>query len=62
LGAPGGSRVDGRPVERVALHSGDRIELGGWTTSCLGDEHADHGRPLGGCSGGESVSEHTQDA
>ncbi len=62
LAAPGGSRVDGRPVERAPLHTGDRIELGGWTMSYVPDEHADHGRPLGGRSGGESVSEHPQDA
>jgi hypothetical protein len=61
LGAPGGSRVDGRPVERAALHTGDRIELGSWTMSYFRDEHADHGRPFGGRSGGESFTEHPRD-
>jgi len=61
LGAPGGSRVDGQPVERASLHTGDRIELGGWTMSYLRDEHADHGRPFGGREGGESLTEHPLD-
>ena len=61
LGTPGGSRVDGRPVDRAPLHTGDRIELGGWTMSYFRDEHADHGRPFGGRSGGESLSEHPRD-
>jgi FHA domain len=61
LGAPGGSRVDGRPVDRSALHTGDRIELGNWTMSYFRDEHADHGRPFGGRSGGESLTEHPRD-
>ena len=26
LGTPGGSRVDGRPVDRAPLHTGDRID------------------------------------
>ncbi len=60
LGAPGGNRVDGRPVERAALHTGDRIELGSWTMSYFRDEHADHGRPFGGRSGGESFTEQGQ--
>jgi predicted component of type VI protein secretion system len=61
LGAPGGSRVDGQPVERAALHTGDRIEFGDWTMSYLRDEHADHGRPFGGRSGGESLRQHPRD-
>jgi Inner membrane component of T3SS, cytoplasmic domain len=61
LGAPGGSRVDGQPVEHAALHTGDRIELGDWTMSYLRDEYADHGRPDGGRSGGESLHEHPRD-
>jgi len=58
LGAPGGSRVDGRPVDRAPLHTGDRIELGDWTMSYFREEHSDHGRPFGGRSGGESLHEH----
>ena len=61
LGTPGGSRVDGRPVDWSALHTGDRIEIGGWTMSYFRDEQADHGRPFGGRSGGESLSEHPRD-
>lgn len=60
LGA-GGSRVDGQPVERAPLHTGDRIELGDWTMSYFRDEHADHGRPFGGREGGESLTEHPLD-
>jgi hypothetical protein len=62
LGTPGGSRVDGQPVERAPLHTGDRIEIGGWTMSYYREEHADHGRPFGGRSGGESWSEDPIDA
>lgn len=61
LGTPGGSRVDGQPVDRAPLHTGDRIELGGWTMSYFREEYADHGRPFGGRSGGESLSEHPRD-
>lgn len=61
LDAPEGGRVDGRPVERAALHTGDRTELGRWTMSYFRDEHADHGRPFGGRSGGESFTEHPRD-
>jgi hypothetical protein len=61
LGAPGGSRVDGRPVDRAPLHTGDRIELGDWTMSYFREEYADHGRPFGGRSGGESLTEHPRD-
>ncbi len=48
-------------TERAALHTGDRIELGSWTMSYFRDEHADHGRPFGGRSGGESFTEHPRD-
>jgi hypothetical protein len=61
LGAPGGSRVDGRPVERAELHTGDRIEVGHWTMSYYREEYADHGRPFGGRSGGESLHDHPRD-
>ena len=61
LDAAGGSRVDGQPVERAELHTGDRVEVGGWTMSYYREEYADHGRPFGGRSGGESLHEHPRD-
>jgi pSer/pThr/pTyr-binding forkhead associated (FHA) protein len=61
LGAPGGSRVNGQPVEQAELHTGDRIEVGDWTLSYYREEYADHGRPRGGRSGGESVHEPPRD-
>ena len=61
LGAPGGSRVNGQPVEQAELHTGDRIEVGDWTLSYYREEYADHGRPQGGRSGGESVHEPPRD-
>jgi pSer/pThr/pTyr-binding forkhead associated (FHA) protein len=53
LGSAVGSRVDGQPMGEQGLHTGDRIEVGGWTLSFYRDEFADHGRPDGGRSGGE---------
>jgi hypothetical protein len=53
LGAPGGSRVDGQPMGEHELHTGDRIELGGWLLTYYREEFADHGRPYGGRQGGE---------
>jgi hypothetical protein len=61
LSADGGSRVDGQPVLRAELHTGDRIEVRGWTMSYYREEYADHGRPFGGRSGGESLHEHPRD-
>jgi pSer/pThr/pTyr-binding forkhead associated (FHA) protein len=61
LGAPAGSRVNGQPIERAELHTGDRIEMGGWTLSYFREEYADHGRPFGGRSGGESLHEPPHD-
>jgi hypothetical protein len=61
LGAPGGTRLDGQPIERAELHTGDRIEVGGWTLSYYREEYADHGRPFGGRAGGESFHEHPRD-
>jgi hypothetical protein len=61
LGAAAGSRVNGRPVERAELHTGDRIEVGSWTLSYYREEYADHGRPCGGRSGGESLHEPPRD-
>jgi hypothetical protein len=53
LGSAAGSRVDGQPMGEQALHTGDRIELGGWTLAFYREEFADHGRPYGGRQGGE---------
>jgi hypothetical protein len=61
LGAPGGSRVNGQLVDRAELHTGDRIQVGGWTMSYYREEYADHGRPFGGRSGGESLHQHPRD-
>ncbi|MCW2543156.1 MAG: hypothetical protein JWM40_708 [Frankiales bacterium] len=49
----GSARVHGRPVTEAELHSGARIELGGWVMSYARAESADHGRPDGGRQGGE---------
>jgi hypothetical protein len=46
------STVDGRPVGRKMLHTGDRIVLGQWTLAFSREEFADHGRPYGGRAGG----------
>jgi hypothetical protein len=61
LGAPDGSRVNGQSVVRAELHTGDRIKVGDWTMSYYREEYADHGRPFGGRSGGESLHEHPRD-
>jgi pSer/pThr/pTyr-binding forkhead associated (FHA) protein len=55
LGSAGGSLVDGQPMGggEQALHTGDRIDLGGYTLTFYREEFADHGRPDGGRQGGE---------
>jgi hypothetical protein len=60
LGTSAGSRVDGRPMGAQALHTADRIELGGWTLTFYREEFADHGRPDGGRQGGELSGHPTQ--
>jgi hypothetical protein len=49
----GTTRVNGLPVERRILRSGNRVELGSWTFAYWRAEYADHGRPYGGRIGGE---------
>lgn len=49
----GTTRVNGVPVQRKVLRSGNRVELGGWTFVYWRAEYADHGRPYGGRIGGE---------
>jgi hypothetical protein len=44
---------NGVPVDRAALHHGDRLTLGTWTLIFQRDEFADHGRYDGGRQGGE---------
>lgn len=53
LGTPAGSRIDGQPMGQQDLHTGDRIEVGGWTLVYQRAEFADHVRPEGGRQGGE---------
>jgi len=53
LGAPTGSTVNGMPVLEKVLHTGDRLQLRGWTLSFAREEFADHGRPHGGRLGGQ---------
>jgi hypothetical protein len=60
LGGAAGSRVDGRPMGRQGLHTGDRIEAGTWTLTYYREEFADHGRPDGGRQGGELAGYPTQ--
>ncbi|HEU5419213.1 MAG TPA: FHA domain-containing protein [Streptosporangiaceae bacterium] len=58
LGSPQGSRVDGCLIsgpDGLALHTGDRVELGDWTMSYYREEFADHGRPFGGRGGGQML-------
>lgn len=45
--------VDGRHVDSRVLRTGNRIMMGPWTFTYMRDEHADHGSPFGGHSGGE---------
>ncbi|MGV1037762.1 MAG: hypothetical protein ACOYD0_12165 [Candidatus Nanopelagicales bacterium] len=45
--------VDGRHVDSQVLRTGNRVALGPWTFTYMRDEHADHGSPFGGHSGGE---------
>lgn len=49
----GTTRINGLPVERRILRSGNRVELGSWTFVYWRAEYADHGRPYGGRVGGE---------
>jgi hypothetical protein len=51
--AAGTTRVNGLPVERRILRTGNRVELCPWTFSYWRAEYADHGRPYGGRIGGE---------
>lgn len=53
VGAPGGTRVNGAPVDSAVLRTGSRVEVGEWTMSFYREEYADHGRPYGGRIGGE---------
>lgn len=48
-----GLSVHGRAVTSAELHTGARVELGGWVLSYARAESADHGRPNGGRQGGE---------
>jgi len=53
LGTLTSGTVNGLPVTRKVLHTGDRIQLGSWTLSFYREEFADHGRPHGGRLGGQ---------
>jgi hypothetical protein len=50
----GGTRVNGAPVDTVALRTAARVEVGRWTMSFFREEFADHGRPYGGRIGGRA--------
>jgi hypothetical protein len=52
--------VNGEPVERRTLRTGDRLEIGPWTLSYFREEYADHGRPHGGRQGGEGAIQQPQ--
>lgn len=54
------STVNGVPVAHKPLHTGDRLQLGGWSMSFYRDECADHGRPHGGRQGGEGSYQRPQ--
>lgn len=55
VGAEGADvRVNGRRGARLLLRTGSRVEIGPWTLAFTRQEHADHGRPHGGRSGGET--------
>lgn len=58
----GTTRVNGLPVERKILRTGNRVELGGWTFAYWRAEYADHGRPFGGRIGGELGHQQPQPA
>jgi len=47
------TRVNGMPVQRRILRTGNRVEIGDWTFAYWRAEYADHGRPYGGRIGGE---------
>lgn len=53
LGLPGGTVVNGSPVDTALLRTGSRVQLGAVTLSFFREEYADHGRPYGGRLGGE---------
>ena len=52
--------VNGQPVERSVLRTGDRVEIGPHTLSFMRAEEADHGRPHGGRQGGEGSHQQPQ--
>lgn len=54
------STVNGQPMGRHSLRTGDRIEMGPWTLTFVRDESADHGRPHGGREGGEGERQESQ--
>lgn len=60
LDPDGTTAVDGAPVDRKPLHTGDRLQLGHWRMSFTREEFADHGRPYGGRQGGAGSDQRPQ--
>jgi hypothetical protein len=54
------ARINGEPITRHPLRTGDRLELGPWTLTYFREEYADHGRPFGGRQGGEGAVQESQ--
>ncbi|MFY0408496.1 FHA domain-containing protein [Solicola sp. PLA-1-18] len=60
VGRPGTLVVNGAPMTQQLLRTGTRVELGSYTFGYVRDEHADHGRPYGGRTGGETGRQRRQ--
>ncbi len=54
VGVEGTVLVNGAPVDRAVLRTASRLDLGEWTMTFTRQEYADHGRPYGGRTGGET--------
>ncbi|MDO9381020.1 MAG: FHA domain-containing protein [Nocardioidaceae bacterium] len=60
VGRPGTLVVNGAPMTQQLLRTGTRVELGPHTFGYVRDEYADHGRPYGGRTGGETGRQRRQ--
>lgn len=59
---PREASVNGARVDQIPLHTGDRLELGGWILSFYREEFADHGRPYGGRQGSDRFHQEPEPA
>lgn len=56
----GRTTLDGAPAHGLSMHTGDRLDIGGFQFAFQRDEAYDHGRPYGGREGGEGSDQELQ--